>query len=214
MKTLLVSLVLTLALIFAPACADAGRTTLDIAGPVTPDYRLGALSSVYLSLSDNGACTGTIIGRRAILTATHCIDDGRKLEAVDGRAMTARVIANDGNDHAILRTSQDLEGRIAKVVLLPPVGTKVYIWGNTLGIRALLRTGYLAGRDTKLGRDRLIFDLNSWYGDSGSGVFDEHGNVVAVLTGGYGANSRVGSIKLMVCYEMKLTPFNLEVARL
>jgi hypothetical protein len=208
MKGLLAASALAITLLLATPGASS-RTTLDIAGPTLPAYVPGAQSSVYLKLS-NGACTGTIIGRRAILTATHCLEDGRRLVAVNDRPMEGRIIANDGNDHVILLTTRPIEGRIAKVSLAPPAnGQDLYLWGNTLGGRAMLRRGYMLGRY----KDYLLFDIDSWYGDSGAGVFDRHGNVVAVVYGGAGENSPVGSIKLMLAEPIAFTEAHLKRAR-
>lgn len=50
-----------------------------------------------------------------------------------------------------------------------------------------------------------VFDMNSYMGDSGSGVFDGDGQVVAVLSAGFYANIGGGGIKLMATLPLSFT---------
>lgn len=173
-------------------------------------YVPGQRSSLFLEL-EGAVCTGTLIHRHGILTATHCIAGNRRLLKVNGVAVTARVVANDGNDHVIIRTVEPIPGRVARIAHAPAVGEGVYLWGNPMTIQGMLRKGYLAGLMVVDGRTIYLFDLNGWHGDSGGAMFNDRGEVVAVVWAGFGESRGQLDFKLIAAMPIKFTPSQIEV---
>lgn len=136
-------------------------------------------STLHLGLTD-GNCSGTSIGPRMILSATHCFQTGHLL-TVNDMPVNVESFRDDGADHRVLVLDIDFQpyARMGK----PPVqGEPVFMYGNPLGMRDLLRRGYVSGQSD---RGHLL-DLMVGGGDSGAGVFNDRGEVVGVIHG-YGA---------------------------
>lgn len=154
--------------------------------PAVPAYLPGQQSMVQLDF-ERARCSGVVVGKHTILTATHCFEAGKVLTGVDGVPTTGRIIANDGHDHVIVRVSRELVGkRVAKVKALPAPGTDLYFWGCPSDLRTILRKGYVAGLwRSDDGTDFTVIEMHTWHGDSGGAFFDADHNVVAILYGGY-----------------------------
>lgn len=183
-----------LALVLVAACGSSA---------VHPAYRLGDASTVRIDLT-GGTCTAVIIARSSLLTAAHCFKGMRRLVGVDGEPATGRIVANDGRDHVIVRVDRPLEGRIAPIRLLGPmIGEDLYLWGNPSPFRHQMRRGYMTGTY----KGYLVFDIQSWYGDSGGAVYDAHGRVVAIVTGGIAEASRTsdGVYQVMVAHPLRFS---------
>jgi S1-C subfamily serine protease len=154
-------------------------------GKHLPAYDLGAKSMLFLEFND-GSCTGVKAGNHTLLTAAHCVADAT-LDQVNGLPVDARVVVNDGCDHVLVHTDRPLPGRIARIASMPPAGSEIYLWGNPLDLRGILRTGTVAGQNTM--DDGTVFNIlniNTGPGDSGGAYFDAHGNVVGIVYGNYG----------------------------
>lgn len=178
------ALVLAFALVLA-ACASQP--------PVPPPTPLEARGlSVKLDF-EFGYCTGTSIETplevTVILTAGHCVEDRNITEMeVDGEEATITQTILDGRDHAILVT--DLPPRAGARLAPPPrVTERVYFWGNSR-FEDLFRRGTVAKVEPE--PHSLMPDVPNWViidaqaapGDSGSGIFDQNGKVVGVLSVG------------------------------
>ena len=59
-------------------------------------------------------------------------------------------------------------------------GAPVFMFGNPGVLRDIYRQGYVSGFD--LDRREIYFSFPSYPGDSGSGIFDEAGNEVALMS--------------------------------
>lgn len=153
-------------------------------------------SMLRLQFND-GRCTGFKVGQRTLVTAYHCYEGKGPvtLTHINGQPVTAEVIANDGNDHVLVRVHKgDLHGKIVKIAPVPMVGTQVYTWGNPGGMTYQLRTGIVSG--SWLARDGTYFDtfdMNNWHGDSGGPIFNMNGEVVAVHQGYYYDTTEYGA---------------------
>lgn len=161
--------------------------------PPLPAYRLGLESTVVVEMKQ-GHCTGVIVGDYTLLTATHCITDGNEIVGVttfaNGRFLnyrnSAKLIVDDGNDHAMIQMSGRLYGRVAKMASMPSPGTPVYVYGHPSGLRYQLRTGYVMGQMESEPPYRKLFHtiaLDIWHGDSGGAIYDANGNVVGLVSG-------------------------------
>lgn len=127
---------------------------------------------LLLTFAD-GTCSGTAIARHVVLTATHCFDDGAKLDA---RHVLKRI--DDGADHTLLIVSDAFDAG-AVIAAMPGRGDQVYIVGNPGDLRGLYAEGTVAGRH----QDNILLNLPIFYGDSGAAVFDHAGRIVGVVSG-------------------------------
>lgn len=71
------------------ACGDGGVSSLT--QPITDGAEDNGHASVgYLAAGDGVGCTGTVVGRRTVLTAAHCISGGPQTFVLDGFAYLTR----------------------------------------------------------------------------------------------------------------------------
>lgn len=180
-----------------------------------PKYQAGKDSSLAISMP-GGTCSASLYGKshHVILTAYHCWDEGGgAIQTVNGMPVTTRILSNDGHDHIFVHVDQFVPGRPTHLAPLPAAGTEVYLWGNPLDFRSLLRIGYVSGRYRLEGVEYNVFQLNSWHGDSGGGVFDAQGDVVAVI---YGMRYETGQggWDVAICQPMAFTAEQVKAAEL
>lgn len=161
------ALLLVLLLIATPA--DALRRTEANARP----------HSVLVAFTDGGHCTGTKIARDTVLIAAHCLAPQLAAVILDGTPAPVVGIVRGPGDQARIRVAADL-GRHAALGDSPRQGDEVFIFGNPGDHRDQLRRGYISGtREDGL----ILAQLPVWKGDSGAAVFNERGQVVAVVIG-------------------------------
>lgn len=156
------------------------------AQPVNTD-RPEHLSSVRLLFKDGGSCTGTVIGPHTILSASHCFADAPLVgHCIAGICLPAAVTksVSDGRDHTIIWVGgsfgEAVQARIGAAKLVQ--GEELHFWGNPLGRRDLLRRGYVSGFESP---DWVLIDSLVGPGDSGSGLFNEAGEIVGVISSVY-----------------------------
>jgi len=138
-----------------------------------------------------GHCSGTVVGPHAILTAQHCFFDSNliRLDSEKDPIHIAAAII-DGNDHVIYLVDRTFKtwASINERTLIP--NESVHIWGAPGHNSDVYRSGYFIKYDTEKDLDPALkvqfenFILPTFGGDSGSGVFDENGNIVAVTSMG------------------------------
>lgn len=158
-----------------------------------------------------GSCTGTAIAPRTILTATHCFEGGDTRVKVNGRLADIWKRIDDGHDHTIVEVSVVLP-EYAKIGPAPQRGDDVYIYGNPGRLNDIFRHGYMSGYGVVDGERAQLFELPTWFGDSGSGIFNAKGEVVAVLTGGDKLEDQGYSIEFAYTYPLAFTAKQLREA--
>lgn len=136
-------------------------------------------STLALGLTD-GNCSGTSIGPRLILSATHCFTGGHLL-TVNDQPVNVGSFRDDGADHRILVLDTDFPP-YARIGKSPSQGDEVFMYGHPAGMRDLLRRGYVSGQSDR----GYLLDLMVGGGDSGAAVFNERGEIVGMVHG-YGA---------------------------
>lgn len=171
--------------------------------PPLPQYTAGLQSMVFLRM-EKGTCTGVVVGKYTILTATHCVEKGGDLKEVDDERIHVMRMVKDKHDHTLVYLRSEITGkRIAQLGRMPGPGSEVYLWGNPSDMRTQLRIGRVAGQlGVELGRKLKMpfytttIDINGWHGDSGGAYFDSTGRIVGLVYGSYVVRNIYGSWSL------------------
>jgi V8-like Glu-specific endopeptidase len=139
----------------------------------------GALHSTTLRLDfQRGLCSGTAIGPDLVMTAQHCMDMGGPLTQVNGKPVKVTQVGRDKNDTLTLRITGVTFKHWARLGPIPHQGDRIRWWGNPEGNADVYREGYVARATDGL----LVVDAPICHGDSGSGIFNDAGQVVAVVS--------------------------------
>jgi V8-like Glu-specific endopeptidase len=134
----------------------------------------------------DGTCSGTIVAPNTILSAGHCFQ-GTENEwgipepaptemKVDGYKVKILATVFDDNDHALVKVDFTFHDH-AKLSKPATVGTRIHYWGNPAGLNNIYRSGYV----TSYHNSAMMMDVNGFFGDSGSGIFNDAGEVVGVM---------------------------------
>lgn len=161
-------------------------------------------TAVRLDLVGLGVCSGTVVGPHAILTATHCFEEPAKLQ-VDGSPVVIVSRVDDGNDHSILYVNKTF-GYWAHIGKTPAQGASVYMWGNADGMFLWYRRGYVVGTMDEDGNTLTAYDLNGFFGDSGSALFGEDGSIVGVVSKLFYDEHEGVAFRMMASYPFNFTP--------
>jgi V8-like Glu-specific endopeptidase len=140
--------------------------------PTPSDLRLTTLRIE----TDNSVCSATAVGPYMLLTATHCL--GSLLRTVEGHAVEVVKVQDDHKDHALVTVSGIRFRHWAHMGPVPKQGDRIRWWGNPLGEPDVYREGYVA----KVRDDAIFVDATVCHGDSGSGLFNDAGQLVGVLS--------------------------------
>ena len=169
------------------------------------------------------SCSGVATGPHSVATASHCTEAFGLSGSlnINGKASEYSVVADDGNDHVILRVSQRQRHTAHLRIRTLHAGDTLYLWGNPAELESVLRVGRVAGFDPKsrLCLDNLkkavcsviYFDGSITHGDSGGGYFNAVGELVAIESGGYTVSQYAFSIPFF--YPITFTPAQLALAR-
>lgn len=175
LKTILLTAALALSACAAPV-ADAARPN----GAAEKAHA----ATVRLDMN-NGVCSATVIGKRTLLTATHCFKGATTFE-VDGKPVQISNRIDDGNDHSIVYTDRTFSYRAKFADKQLTQRDEVYMWGNPNGMRDMYRHGVVAGfeQDERPGSVKLtLIDMNIFQGDSGAALFNSKGEIAGVASG-------------------------------
>ena len=160
-------------------------------------------ATVRLEFPSGGLCSGTVIGSRTVLTATHCFHGDTGAPTVSGKTVTVVERRDDGADHTILFVAEILPQPPAKLATRKPEsGDTVRLWGNPGGIRDVLRNGQVVAFEDEGAIPFILFDLNSYKGDSGAGIFDDRGEVVTTLYGMINLTDGTSTAKFTVAHPL------------
>jgi hypothetical protein len=169
-----------------------------LAGCATHEH----LTTLKLAFND-GTCSGTVVGTHTVLTATHCFDGANTL-AIDGKPVQVISLTSDGNDHTLVLVSATFD-HVARLGLTPSVGEIVHQWGNPGNLIDMYRSGEVYGNAVLGGKDSTLVGLNGFPGDSGSGLFNKYGLLVAVVSFAYAMDGSGTRWQAMGYYPMKFT---------
>lgn len=151
-----------------------------------------------------GLCSGTIIGPRAILSATHCFTNTTK-PAIWRQPIRILERMDDGNDHTIVIVDRTFDEWAVVNAKFHP-GEPVFMFGNPGGLSDQFRAGYVAGMADTRGKLSDLFDLRIWKGDSGSGIFNARGELIAVVSFIDTLNDDDGQLTMAGSWPLAFTP--------
>ena len=149
----------------------------------------------------SGLCSGTAIGPDLLITAQHCLREGGPLRMVNGHAVTVVGIGKDKRDTLTVRIKGVAFKHWARMGPALTQGERVRWWGNPAREPDVYREGYVVRART----DQVLIDAHGFGGDSGSGIFDDEGRLIGVLTGAMWWRSQDGlTFALVVMYPIAL----------
>ena len=134
---------------------------------------------------EDGLCSGTAVGPHTLLTARHCFN--HRLVSVNGQPVKVGKVRPEGKDAVTVEVDRAFPVYLQRGPM-PVQGDRVRIWGNPLGEPDVYRVGYVARAWT----DGIVLDMRVCFGDSGAGVIDDKGRVVAVVSATTDKNCSLG----------------------
>lgn len=129
-----------------------------------------------------GHCSATAVGPNQLLTAEHCISPTAVYSIPGSGVLAVKSILHDGADHVLLEVDKKFDVWAQINLVQPETGSHVYIWGNPGDLSDVYREGTISGVVEEAGKVVVLVDINGYFGDSGSGVFNEKGEVVGVIS--------------------------------
>ena len=178
---------------FLAACLCASIAQADVPPPPT--------ESTVVVIAGEGQGSGFHIGDGIVVTAAHVIEGKTfaRIEMSDEKTLLADVIFIDArNDLAFLEVQASIldaddpaahpgkKMQIARLACRASVlGENVMVRGTPVGLRFISTWGRIAGDARPLFRWSAVVPINisAAPGNSGGPVFDDRGNVIAVLVG-------------------------------
>lgn len=169
------------------------------------------------TITDGAICSATAIGPHALLTATHCElpEDELEVEEIDD-PLTIKQRIRDGFDHTIYIVNADFDIYVkVNEKDEKAQGEDVFFFGNPGKYHDVYRKGYITTVDQNKGffgdgPKKILFDMNGWMGDSGSGIFNSAGEVIGTVTGASFQKEDDDTFKLMVSYVLQFKQQDLD----
>jgi hypothetical protein len=142
------------------------------AGAQVPDYALRIIAKDH---AGGTVCSATAVAPDAIETAQHCLK--RPLVSINGvpaSVVRSELVAEDRLRVVVSGVRFKHWARLAR----PVVGERVRWWGQPRGLPFVYRRGYIA----VVADDGLLIAGTICPGDSGSGLFNNAGDLVGVIS--------------------------------
>jgi len=149
--------------------------------------RTAAVKVSPLLRSGHGSGTYTYIhGRRVVLTAAHVVENATvmRIEGRNGEVVVGRVVFRDFDVDIAAIVVPEIKTRTA-IPYRPQlkynglVGTQLTYTGFPSHHDLLTLRGYVAA----LERGYVVTNMFGWFGSSGSGVYDQKGKLVGIVSG-------------------------------
>lgn len=139
------------------------------------------------SRSEITTCSSVAVGKHTLLSAAHCMI-GTGTVSVDSNDRAILSAVYDDNDHVLIVVDGPEFPVVSQMDQRTPVkGEHVHIWGWPGNAKTpVYRDGVF--KSIEPGDDPLlVWQLPVFHGDSGSGVIDDHGKVINVVSLGNGS---------------------------
>lgn len=155
-------------------------------------------TSLRLEFGAFSLCSGTAIAADTLITAQHCLQGG-PLRTVNGHAVQVIGVGKDKHDTLTLKIKGWAFKHWARTGPLLHQGDRVRWFGNPAMEPDVYRQGYVV----RVTKDEVLIDAHAFGGDSGSGIFDDQGRLIGVLTGAKWWRNDIGLVfALVVMYPM------------
>ncbi|MUV13575.1 S1 family peptidase [Noviluteimonas gilva] len=143
--------------------------------PKEPDPHSFALRLEF----ENGLCSATAIGPDEIISAAHCFRDGGRLNKIGSQAARGYTVTPAGEDVVRVKFAAGVHfvawaKKFGKAVQ----ADRVRWYGNPLGAEDMLREGYVSGVVDGM----VVIAAATCVGDSGSGIFNQRGELIAIVS--------------------------------
>lgn len=187
------TLLLAAAMLALPACHrhKPAPTPVEVKSAIENQHATTHRIGVYDLSEEVGHCSGTAVGPNAILTAQHCFKDSNLIR-LDADKKPVKIVAAliDGNDHVIyILDGVEFSAWSGITERALVANESVHFWGAPGKNPDVYRTGYFKKNATLHDLDKdepfipiEVFVLPVFRGDSGSGIFDESGQIVGVVS--------------------------------
>jgi len=134
----------------------------------------------HVFVNEEHSGSAVYIGDGKFLTATHVITDSSNIDLIfDYSVIEARVVTSEG-DVMILQTEVS---RQTNVIFAEPVIGESVFWIQPVQLDRRPERFLMSGMVSQVWRYRFFIDKPIFPGASGSGVFNEQGELLGIATG-------------------------------
>lgn len=138
----------------------------------------------FANALEGDSCSATAVGPHTLLTAGHCLLAANQIKIDGAPAQVVNYVFDDA-DHMLVITDATFGDwlRVDQTALESiEVGAPVHFWGNPGHSTDVYRIGKFKKWANSNNVKLAIFELPCYEGDSGSGILNESGAIIAVLS--------------------------------
>lgn len=157
--------------------------------PAPHNAETTAVQATALVADTEGHGTGVVVGPNLLITAAHVVGTNNSVEITfaNGRLATGRVLwsGRPGHDVALVEVTT---GNIAPAQVQcrkPSMGERIFTHGYPSGASKVTAWGRVASDVSPAGANipegAVMLDLTVIPGDSGGGVWNEHGELIGLV---------------------------------
>jgi hypothetical protein len=172
-----------LALVLAVFNIPLFAPVVDLTPTLLQDQHRAAHHIEYDNALEGDSCSATAVGPHTLLTAGHCLMASTKI-IIDGTPTVVKNMVFDDADHMLVITDATFPAFLAIDQKALGEAGQVHMWGNPGHSVDVYRIGAFLkwedDGDTKL----AVFQLPVFAGDSGSGIINDAGLIIGVVSMG------------------------------